>query len=136
MSSVEISQKIKVSPNTVMLRLKELKKTGLIQGFKPLIHLEKTPFSGYKALVKFQNINEQKEKEIQNYLKTDINVVATIKLIGLWDFEIEFEVETKEQMLELTRKFRDYFKDIIKEFEVIPLFHEYKYNFFPGDLLA
>ncbi len=135
MPSVEISQKINVSPNTIMLRLKELKKLGFIQGFKPLIHLEKTTFSGYKALVKFQNITESKEKEIQNYLKTNVNVVGTIKLIGLWDFEVELEVETKEQMLGLTRKFRDHFKDIIKEFEVIPLFHEYKYNFFPRDLL-
>lgn len=136
MSSVEISQRINVSPNTVMLRLKELKKSGLIQGFKPLIHLENTSFLGYKALVKFQNITEQKEKEIQNYLKTNVNVVGIIKLIGLWDFEIELEVETKEQMLELTRNFRDHFKEVVKEFEVIPLFHEYKYNFFPKDLLC
>ena len=135
MNSVKISQKIKVSPNTVILRLKEMKKSGLIQGFKPLIHLESTSFSGYKALVKFQNITEQKEREIQNYLKININVVGTIKLIGLWDFEIEFETETKEEMLELTRAFRDHFKEVIKEFEVIPLFHEYKYNFFPRDLL-
>lgn len=135
MTSVEISQKINVSPNTVILRLREMKKSGLIQGFKPLIHLENTPFSGYKALVKFQNITEHKEKEIINYLKTNVKVVAIIKLIGLWDFEIEFEVETKEQMLELTREFRDHFKDVIKEVEVIPLFHEHKYNFFPRDLL-
>ncbi len=136
MNSVEISQKINVSPNTVMLRLRALKKSGLIQGFKPLIHLENTSFSGYKALIKFQDITEQKEKEIQNYLKTNVNIVGIIKLIGLWDFEIEFEVETKERMLELTRNFRDQFKEVIKEFEVIPLFHEYKYNFFPGDLLS
>lgn len=135
MNSVEISQKINVSPNTVMLRLREIKKSGLIQGFKPLINLENTPFSGYKALVKFQNIKEHKEKEIINYLKTNVKVVAIVKLIGLWDFEIEFEVETKEQMLELTREFRDHFKDIIKEVEVIPLFCEHKYNFFPRDLL-
>lgn len=135
MNSVEISQKINVSPNTVMLRLREMKKSGLIQGFKPLIYLENTSFSGYKALVKFQNITEHKEKEIINYLKTNVNVVAIVKLIGLWDFEIEFETETKEEMLELTRTFRDHFKDVINEFEVIPLFHEYKYNFFPRDLL-
>lgn len=134
-NSVEISQKINVSPNTAMLRLREMKKSGLIQGFKPLIHLENTSFSGYKSLVKFQNITENKEKEIINFLRTNVNVVGIIRLIGLWDFEIEFEKETKEEMLELTRTFRDHFKDVIKEFEVIPLFHEYKYNFFPRDLL-
>lgn len=134
-NSVEIADKIKISPNTVLLRIKEMKKQGLIQGFKPLIHLENTFYSGYKALIKFQNMTELKENEILNYLKPNANIVGMIKLVGLWDFEIEFEVENKEQMLEITRNFRDKFKDVIKDFEVIPLFHEYRYNFFPGDLL-
>ncbi len=135
MNAVEISRKINTSPNTVISRLKEMKKRGIIQGFKPLIHLENTNYSGYKALIKFQNITEEKEKGIIDYLKTNINVVGMIKLVGLWDFEIEFEVENKEQMLDFTRNLRDKFKEVIKEFEVIPLFHEYRYNFFPKDLL-
>ena len=134
-NSVEIADKIKISPNTVLLRIKEMKKSGLIQGAKPLIHLENISYSGYKALIKFQNITEAKEKEIINNIKSNMNIVGAIKLVGLWDFEIEFEVENKEQMLKITRNFRDKFKEIIKEFEVIPLFHEYRYNFFPGDLL-
>lgn len=136
MNSVEIAEKIGISPNTIILRVKNMIKIGIIQGFKPLIHLENTPYSSYKALIKFQNITEQKEGEIIDHLKTDVDVVGVIKLIGLWDFEIEFEVGSKEEMLNLTRKFRDKFRDVIKEFEVIPLFHEYRYNFFPGDLLG
>ncbi len=134
-NSVEIAKKINISSNTVILRIKNMKNRGLIQGFKPLIHLENTPYSAYKALIKFQNITRAKEKEIINYLKTDVRVIGVVKLIGSWDLEIEFEVESKEIMLEFTRKFRDRFKEVIKEFEVVPLFHEYKYNFFPRDLL-
>ncbi len=135
MNSAEIAEKIKVSANTVISKIKNMKKTDVIQGFKPLIHLENTPYSSYKALIKFQNITEQKEKEIIDYLASDLNVVGIIKQVGLWDFEIEFEVNSKEEMLEFTRRIRDKFKEVIKEFEILPLFHEYKYNFFPGDLL-
>lgn len=134
MNSVEIAEKIGISPNTVILRIKNMKKLGLIQGFKPLIHLEKTPYSAYKSLIKFQNITEEKENQIINYLKTDIRIIGIIRLVGMWDFEIEFEVDSKQTMLDLTRKFRDKFKDVIKEFEIVHLFHEYKYNFFPRDL--
>lgn len=134
-NSVEIADNLKMSPNTILLRIKEMEKQGIIQGYKPLINIENISYSGYKALIKFQNITEQKEKEIFNYLKPNVNIVGAIKLVGLWDFELEFEVENKEQMLKITRDFRDKFKDVIKEFEVIPLFHEYRYNFFPGDLL-
>ena len=135
-NSVEIASKLKISPNTILSRIKEMEKQGIIQGYKPLIHLEKINFSSYKALINLHNLTEQKEKEIVNYLKSNVNIVGVIKLVGLWDFEIEFEVEDREQMLKLTRDFRDKFKEVIKEFEILPLFHEYKYNFFPGDLLS
>jgi len=135
MSAVNMATKLKTSSNTIMLRVKEMKKKGIIQGFKPVIHLENVGYFGYKSLIKLQNVTEQKEKEIVDYLKSKINVVGIIRLIGAWDFEIEFEVKTNREMLEFNREFRDSFKNIIKEFETIPLFHEYKYDFFPGDIL-
>ena len=68
MNSVEIANKLNISPNTVILRIKSMKKTGLIQAFKPSINLENTKWAAYKALIKFQNITEKKELEIMNYL--------------------------------------------------------------------
>ena len=50
--------------------------------------------------------------------------------------EIEFGTERKNEMLELTRKFRDNFKKVIKDFEIIPLYYEYRYNFLPRDILV
>ena len=112
-----------------------MQKIGIIQGFKPLINLDNISYFAYKSLIKFQNITKQKEKEIIDYLQTNINVVGVIKLVGSWDFEIEFEVDSKQAMLSFTRKFRDKFKDVIKEFELVSLFKEHKYNFFPRDLI-
>lgn len=134
-TSVEIADKIGVSPNTISSRIRNLKEKGVIRAFKPLIHLENTGFMAYKLPLKFQNFTQKTEKDIINYLKSDVRVVAIVKLIGQWDFEIEFEVDSRQSMLDLTRGFRDRYKDIIKEFELIPLFHEYKYNFFPRDLI-
>jgi len=135
MNSVEIADKVEVTPNTVILRIKNMKKKGLIHAFRPLIHLENTSYSCYKAPIKFQNITEAREKEMVNYLKKKVNVIAIVKLIGEWDFEVEFEVNSKQAMIDLTRNFRDKFKDVIRDFELIPLYHEYRYNFFPRDML-
>lgn len=135
MSAVEISAKLNISPNTIILRIKEMKRKEIIQGFKPLLHLENTLYEEYKALVKLHNITENKEREIINNLKDNFNVVGVVRIIGLWDFEIEFGTETKHEMLELTRAFRDKFKEVIKDIEIVPLFHEYRYNFFPKDVL-
>lgn len=135
-NSALIANKIKVSANTVILRIKNMKKIGLITGFKPLIHMENINYNYYKALIKFQNITNEKQKQIINFLATDSRIVSILRLIGMWDFEIEFATKSKEKMILLTRKIRDRFKNIIKEFEVLPLYKEYKYNFFPGDLLS
>ncbi|MEK6897113.1 MAG: winged helix-turn-helix transcriptional regulator [Nanoarchaeota archaeon] len=135
MNSVQVAEKLKISPNTILLRIKDMKNKNLIQGFKPLLHLENTAYSAYKALIKFHNITDKREKDIFDYLRTKINVIGIIKIIGEWDFEMEFEVNSQQTMLDFMREFRDKFKDVINEFEVIPLFHEYKYNFFPGELV-
>ncbi len=131
-----IANKLNLSPNTVINRIKRLKQNNIITGYKPLIHLDITPYKGYKALIKLHNTIEQKENEMISFLHKENEVVGIIRLVGMWDFEIEFEVQSNEELLSLTRNFRDAFKDVIKEFEVIPLFHEYRYNFFPGDLLG
>lgn len=134
-TSVEIAEKIGVSPNTISSRIKTLRSKGVIRAFKPLIHLENTGFMAYKLPFKFHNYTEKIEKDIIDFLKNDVRVVAIVKIIGQWDFEIEFEVDSRQSMLDLIRAFRDEFKDIIKEFELIPLFREFKYNYFPRDLI-
>jgi len=132
----EIAQKVGIHTNTLIKKIKRMEKINLILGYKPLIDLRKTPFSAYKALIKFQNITERKKDEITNFLRTNENIVAIIKLIGQWDMEVEFEVESNEKKVEIIRKIRDKYQEVINMFEVIPLFKEYRYNFFPKDLLS
>src|SRR3989338_8342745 len=75
--------------NYDVLRMKSLKKRGIIKGFKPLIHLDMLGYQGYKLLVKFQNITEIKEKKIIQEIQEYIKVVGILRLVGLWDFEVE-----------------------------------------------
>ncbi len=135
-SSVEIAEKIGVSPNTINSRIKNLCAKRVIWAFKPLIYLENTGFQAYKLALKLQSFTEKIENEIVEYLKPDVRVVAIIYLLGQWDFEIEFEVNSQESMKDLLRRIRDKYRANIKEFELIPLFHEYRYNYFPRDLIT
>jgi DNA-binding Lrp family transcriptional regulator len=135
-TSSEIAAKLGASPSAISSRIKKLVERRIIRGFKPLVHVENMGYQTFKIPFKLQNCREGKADEVIEFLKTDVRVVAVVKLIGKWDLEIEFEVDSRHSMLDFVRGVRDKFKDIIKEFEIIPLFHEYRYNYFPGDLNA
>ncbi len=132
---IEIASQLKITANTIVNRIKNLEKSGIIQAYKPLLHVEKIGYQSYKLLIKFQDITEQKEKQLINFVQRNANVIGIIKLVGLWDFEIEVEVESYDKLYQFVMDVRDEFKEIIKEFETLSLHHDYRYNFFPKDLL-
>ena len=131
----DIGKKLKITPHTVIRRVSIMKKDRFIIGFSPLINLTNTQYSAYKAIVTLQYHTDQKRNEIINFLQSNVNVTNIIEFIGPWDFEIEFEVDSREKELELTRNFQRLFGTVIKEFEIIPLFCEYRHNFLPKDLV-
>lgn len=135
-SSLEIAQKLNLSANTIINRIKDMEKNKIIINYRPTIHIEEIGHQAYKAIIKFQNITEEKERTFITYCFTKKNIISIIKQVGAWDVEVEIEVEKKEKMLEITRDIRDKFKDIIKDFDILPLYHEYKYDYFPGDIMS
>ena len=134
-SIVDIATKLNKTTNTIVNRIHNLKKIKIIQTYQPLLHVDKIGYQSYKLLIKFQNITEQREKQLIDFTKLNTNVIGIIKLVGQWDFEIEMEVCDREDLQKFMMELRDKFKDIIKEFENLPLYHDYRYNFFPKDLL-
>jgi DNA-binding Lrp family transcriptional regulator len=132
--TVALAKEIGLNANTVALRIKRLRKEGVILGFKPLLHLEETPYQSYKALIKLQNVTAEKEDLLYKLCHSETRVVNLVKLIGSWDFEIEFEVEGREELHQMKMWIRDTFKELIGEMEILPLYHEHFYNFVPTTL--
>lgn len=133
--SVDISKLINASPNKVIYRLKNLQDKNIIEGYKVHINLEAIGRQAYKSLIKFNNIKEDKENELIEYLQNNLCVYDITKVIGYWDFEIDFEVKTNDDMVVFTRNVREKFNDIIKEFETTRIYKEHTINYFPGDLI-
>lgn len=132
-NAVKIANKLNISPNSVINRIKNLKKKRIIQGFKPLIHLEKIGYEAHKILVKLQSRNMKREQELFAYCSTHKNVTYFLKMVASWDIEIEPEVKNTEELQKFIMNLRDNFSDIIKDIEVIPLYHDYFYNYYPKE---
>jgi len=135
LSFAEMGKRLGANSASLIKRTRKMINSGVIRGFKPFINLANTPYSAHKALIKFQNITEKRKDEIADELQSDPNILAVLKLIGPWDFEVEFEVDSKSRELGLIRAIRDKYHDVINSLEVIPLYREHRFNFFPGDLV-
>jgi len=99
------------------------------------INLEAMGRQAYKSLIKFNTITEDKENELIDFLQNNLCVYDITKVIGYWDFEIDYEIKNNDEMVLFTRNIREKFNDIIKEFETTRIYKEHIFNYFPGDLL-
>jgi len=132
---LDIAKKLKLSGNTISNRIKKMKKIGLIQGFKPLINLDKIYIESYKIIIKLQNITLDKEKKIKSFAHSDSRIVFLVKTVGEWDIELEIEVKSREELQKMIMKLRDSFPEMIKEIETIPIYQDYRYNYFPRKIM-
>lgn len=135
MSLVDLASKLDLSGNTIANRIKKMKKVGLIQGFRPLIHIEKLGFESYKILIKLQNTTIEKEKKLYGFAQRNPSITFIIKVVGEWDLEFEVEVKSRKDLQGIIIQLRDNFSEAIKEVETIPIYHDYRYNYFPGEII-
>ena len=67
-----------------------------------------------------------------HYASSLQGVVWPQRVIGNWDFEIDFELENYEQFQDIMFDLREKFSDIIMDYEFCIVSKEYKLDFFPG----
>lgn len=131
-SSVEIANKLKVSADAIYKRIKKLENSGIIQSYNVVPNEEVYPFTHYKVLISLHNLNEEKEKRLQEYCRQQQNIWYFCSALGPWNFEIDLDVETKEEFRDILREIKLNFSDIIKDYTVLDAYKTNKYNFCPS----
>ncbi len=130
LSSVEIGEKIGVSHDTVIQRIKQLKKENLITGHMLLIDNEKINQYQYKIMLYLDNISKEKVQSLFELVKKNNRLIAIVKVAGEWDYEIDLEVENVDQLNEFTMEITNKFSDIIRDYEILRIKEMQKFNFF------
>ncbi|MEX0920460.1 MAG: Lrp/AsnC family transcriptional regulator [Candidatus Pacearchaeota archaeon] len=131
MSSVEISNKISISADSVSRRIKNLEKEGVIQGYTLVMNQDKMEQSHYKILLHLNNISKEKEDQMISVIRFNNKVIAIVKVLADWDYEIDLEVENINLMKEFTMELTNKFSEIIRDYESIRVINMPKYNFYP-----
>lgn len=131
-SSVEIANKLNMSADAIYQRIRKLENSGVIQNYNIIPNEEFYPYTHYKILISLHNLNEQKEKKLEEYCRAQKNIWYFCPTLGPWSFEIDLDVENRGEFRNILREIKLHFSDIIKDYTVLNAFRTNKYNFCPS----
>lgn len=130
LSIAEISKKTQIQRDSVLYRIKKMKKKGVIKFFHSVLDPTVMGYPIY-SFVNFvlHNLSEQEEKRFISFLKSHPNIVYVAKTTGRWDLMINTAVKDLRHFDEILSQIRMKFPKIIKEYESSPIIREYKYDY-------
>lgn len=130
-SIVDISQEVKLTQKTVINRIKRLEKEKIILGYRTEFDLEKLGYKYYKIHISTFNMTADKIKRIKEFIQKHPNIIYEDKVLGGYDIEIEVQIENEEKLRALIDEIRKNFSEIIKDYEILHYFKEYRLRFYP-----
>jgi len=114
---VDIAGKLGVTPRTISNRKKYLEKTGVIMGYFMTLDVRKFKHNTFKLLVQIQNT--QQAQEFEKYLSSLKNIKYFGKMVGMWDYELDFIFPTMTDLQNQMETLKEKFPNLIKKMEIM-----------------
>ncbi len=102
-SLLELSQRIKISPEAISKRIKRLEKKNVIQGYRARININKLGYNYYKADIRLKNYSQL--KNILSFCQRHPNIYQTNRTLGGETLEIEFHVKKNSRDVQNIRRY-------------------------------
>jgi DNA-binding Lrp family transcriptional regulator len=131
-SLAELAEKLGMTGPAVNYRLRRLLKAGAILGFRPSLNLLALGFQYYKVFFRMQNLTAKREKELFRYFGQHPNITYVTRSIGASNIEIEVEIEDALKFNALLMDLRKQFADIVRDYDSLLIYEEYKHGHMPG----
>lgn len=128
---VDIAKKINKTTDIVKYRLKRLKERKIISGFTVQLDLEKLSYEYYSVFIHAQNLTKETENKIESFASFHPNVRFVVRTIGNHDLQLEIEANDYAELEKNLKEFRQVFANNIRDFEILRVIKEYKYDFYP-----
>jgi Lrp/AsnC family transcriptional regulator, leucine-responsive regulatory protein len=128
-----IGNKIGLTRNAVKARIKRMENHGLISGYKIFINFSHLHLQSYKIFVKYDSQKKDKEQTLLDFIQQTPGIIATLRLFGKWDLDIEVHKEDNKSLQEFIMELRNKF-DIIENYEIVSIIEEVGINWYPDRL--
>ena len=126
---LDLSSSLKITPEAVSARIKQLEKKEIIQGYRAMINVHKLGYEFYKAEIRLSSYD--KIDQIINFCHKHPNIYQVDKTIGGETLEVEFHVTSLKEMLNIIEDFEKAFPKTIERFDYITVLEEEKTTYMP-----
>lgn len=116
--------------------LANLQKKEIIRGFKYIVNASRLEINRFRLFLNLHNLSQEREVQLSDYLLRTKEIVQVNKTVGDWNMEIDIESFDKTQIRQLITQFREEFKDLIGNFNLIEFYHYYKKSYLPKYLFS
>jgi len=124
-----IAQKVRSTIPTVNVRLKKLRKAGIIQGFRTEINIAALGYQQFKVDIDLKDYS--KIDAITQYLKENPHLVYITKTAGHADIEPSFRVQGLNEMHEIMDDLNRKFPGALKNYLYFQIVHMHKLDYMP-----
>ncbi len=129
---VELAKIVNLTPNAVKWRIKNLEKNNIILGYRVFINYQSLGFLHYRVFLHLENLTEEIERKMVQFLKYHKTCVSITKTIGYCELEFRAVVKDVDEFYKLMEELRNRFSDYLKEYEPIIYYKMHNvWNYFP-----
>ena len=113
---IDVAKALGVSYKTVSKRLRALESSGVIMGYFMTLDAKRFGYNTFKILVQVHN--PKQAKELEDYLFSLKNVKYFAKMIGAWDYEIDFIYPNMTDLQNQLEYIKQKFPNMIRKIEI------------------
>ncbi len=128
-SIYELSEKLNTSSNLIRNRISNLKKSGVIRGYRINIDISKLNYNIFRAHIFLNDYNMR--KKIIEYIKHNPNLVFIDTYTGQADLELEFYLKDINQYNNIVDELSIKFPKAIKNFQSLFIKEYHKFLYMP-----
>ena len=129
-----IGHKIGLTRNAVKNRILKLEERNIILGYKAFINFRHFDKQSFKIFIKYNTSKMEQEKALLNYLRNRDGVLATLKILGRWNLDIEIHVRYAKELQQFVMDLRNRY-EIIEDYEFVQIIEDYGIDFYPNKLM-
>ena len=134
-STISLSQKLNLSVDAVIYRIKKLISAGIIREFRPTINYAALGYSVYCLFFRFKNFNKEKEAKFKQFVRQHKHFLWSVSCLGPYNNISYLIVKDTFEFHQTINEIREEFQDILDFYESLLSFSEYKYTYFPEKLV-